>query len=194
MAHQLPFTLSIASSIKPLDLVWADVWDLAPIVSRNGFKYYLSIVDHFARFTRCFPLKNKSDVLSAFTSFIIFVERFFNTKIISLQTYAGGEFLALTTLCKNLGINHRFSCPHTHQQNGIVERKHRHIVEIGLTLLAQASLPFSFWANAFETATYLINLLPTPILQNRSPYFMVYHKPPDYFFLKIFGCECWPNL
>lgn len=154
----------------------------------------MSIVDHFTRFSWIFPLKYKSDVLQIFTSFINFAKRFFSTKIISLQTNAGGEFHPLTSLCKNLGIIHRFSSPHTHQQNGLIEWKHQHIVEIGLTLLAQASLPLSFWNDVFETATYLINLLPTPVLCNKSPYFMVHHKPPEYSFLKSFGYECLPNL
>jgi histone deacetylase 1/2 len=51
------------------------------------------------------------------------------------------------------------SCPHAHQQNGAAERKHRHIVEVGLSLLAHASMPLKFWDEAFLAATYLINLL-----------------------------------
>lgn len=74
------------------------------------------------------------------------------------------------------------------------ERKHQHAVEMGLSLLAHSSLAMSYWADAFETAVYLINLLSSPVLQHRSPYFMVYHKHPDFNFLKIFGCECWPSL
>lgn len=58
----------------------------------------------------------------------------------------------------------RHSCPYTHQQNGLVERKHQHIVETGLTLLAQSRLPMSFWWESFHTATFLINRLPTPVL------------------------------
>jgi hypothetical protein len=41
------------------------------------------------------------------------------------------------------------SCPHTHQQNGAIERKHRHIVETGLALLSHAHLPLKFWDDAF---------------------------------------------
>lgn len=107
-----------------------------------------------------------------FLSFIIFSERFFNTKLISLQIDAGGEFLSLNSLCKTLGITHHFSCLHTHQQNGHVERKHHHIVKMGLALLAHASLPYTLWTDAFNTTTYLINFLPTPVLNNQSPYFM----------------------
>jgi histone deacetylase 1/2 len=53
-----------------------------------------------------------------------------------------------------LGISHRVSCPHTHQQNDTAERKHRHIVEMGLTLLAHASVPLSYWNDAFSIACF----------------------------------------
>jgi hypothetical protein len=46
------------------------------------------------------------------------------------------------------------SCPHTHQQNGVAKRKHHHIVETGLTLLAHAFVPFYYWSDAFTTACF----------------------------------------
>jgi hypothetical protein len=47
--------------------------------------------------------------------------------------------------------------PHAHQQNGMAERKHQHIVEVGLALLANASMPLKYWDQAFLTATHLMN-------------------------------------
>ena len=52
--------------------------------------------------------------------------------------------IAFTQFLQSYGIVCKFSCPYTQQQNGSAERKHRHITEIGLTLLAQASLLLSF--------------------------------------------------
>jgi hypothetical protein len=86
------------------------------------------------------------------------------------------------------------SCPHTHQQNGSAERKHRHIVETGLALLAHAAMPLKFWDEAFTTATYLINRLPTRVIDNLSPLQRLFKTPPNYSLLKIFGCACWPHL
>ncbi len=93
-----------------------------------------------------------------------------------------------------MGVSYRLSCPYTHHQMGTVERKHRHIVETGLSLLATASVPFTFWDTAFETATYLINRLPSKVTKKMSPYECLFHSIPDYKYLKIFGCECWPFL
>ena len=95
---------------------------------------------------------------------------------------------------KQIGITHRISCPHTHQQNGCVERKHRHIIESALALLAHSSLPTSFWDDACLTACYLINRMPTPNLGHQSPFQKLFHQEPDYKFLKVFGCACYPHL
>lgn len=120
------------------------------------------------------------------------IELQYNLPIKSVQTDGGGEFRPFTQFLTTLGITHRLTCPHTHHQNGSVERKHRHIVETGLTLLANAKLPLHYWDHAFLTATYLINRLPSPILNNKSPFFLLQLQIPDYKFLKSFGCSCFP--
>jgi hypothetical protein len=89
---------------------------------------------------------------------------------------------------------HRLTCPHTSQQNGIAERKHRHVMEMGLTLLAQSGLSPRYWVDAFLTSIYLINRLPSPVLQQESPFSKLFHHPPDYSTLRTFGCLCYPLL
>jgi histone deacetylase 1/2 len=76
-------------------------------------------------------------------------------------------------------------CPHTHQQNGAVERKHHHIVETGLTLLAHAAVPFCFWSDAFSTAYFLINTTPTRVLNMKTPLEILFKELPDYTFSKF---------
>ncbi|KAG8474391.1 hypothetical protein CXB51_033766 [Gossypium anomalum] len=78
----------------------------------------------------------------------------------------GGEFRAFASVLASHGILHRLSCPHTSEQNGVAERKHRHIVETGLILLAQATLPMMYWGYAFWSAVHLIN--PSPLLFCRA--------------------------
>ncbi|RVW48987.1 Retrovirus-related Pol polyprotein from transposon TNT 1-94 [Vitis vinifera] len=87
-----------------------------------------------------------------------------------------------------------FSCPHTPQQNGIAERKIRHLVETGLTLMAQSFLPSKYWTYAFQTAVYLINLLPAKLLHFQSPIQALFHKLPNYHHLQVFDCLCFPSL
>ncbi|RVW70497.1 Retrovirus-related Pol polyprotein from transposon RE2 [Vitis vinifera] len=76
----------------------------------------------------------------------------------------------------------------------IMVRRHLHIVETGLTLLSHASIPLPYWSNAFATAVYLINRMPTPTLNLFSPYEKIFGTPPNYSKLKIFGCLCYPWL
>lgn len=106
------------------------------------------------------------------------------------MTGGGGEYSFFT----KIGITHMVSCPHAHQQNGAAERKHRHIVEVGLSLLAQAHMPLKYWDEAFLAATFLINRTPSKVIQYVTPLERLYDVKPDYSSLRIFGCACWPNL
>ena len=67
------------------------------------------------------------------------------TKIKCLQSDNGGEFRAFLCFLRTAGIQHKFSCPYTSAHNGRVERKHRHVVETGLALLAHASMRLKYW-------------------------------------------------
>ncbi|KAM0012969.1 putative RNA-directed DNA polymerase [Helianthus debilis subsp. tardiflorus] len=190
--HCLP--LSDFRSHNVLDLVYCDVWGPSPTLSTNGYRFFLLCIDHHSRFMWFFPLTCKSDVYVTFKTFLTLVERQFNTKLKSVQTDWGGEFRNLSSFFTSLGIIHRRSCPYTSAQNGTVERRNRHVVETGLTLLAQANLPQKFWHFAFETAVYLISRLPSRISSNKSPYERIYNRKPDYTFLRVFGCQCFPYL
>jgi hypothetical protein len=106
----------------------------------------------------------------------------------------GGEYHKLHNFFECISISHHVSCPHTHQKNDSAERKHRHIIEIGLALLAHAFMPLKFWNEAFLTATFLINCLPTPVLHHMSLIEKLFITKLAYSFLRTFGCACWPNL
>jgi len=192
-SHQLPYTSSHHTSNSPLDLIYSDVWGPAPL-SVGRHSYYVSFIDDYSKYTWVYLLKKKSDVFQVFHDFQHLVERKFNRKIISLQTDWGGEYQKLNSFFQRIGVSHRVSCPHTHQQNGAAERKHRHIVEVGLALLSCTSMPMKFWDEAFLTATYLINRLPSAVINFSTPLERLFGQKPDYSSLRTFGCACWPNL
>ncbi|KAL5794470.1 hypothetical protein ACOSP7_003064 [Xanthoceras sorbifolium] len=174
--HKLSFTHTSSRVTAPLELVCSDVWGPAPIPSSQGYRYYVSFIDQFSRFCWIFPLTLKSQVKSIFLQFHKSVECQFNTKLKCLQSDNGGEFRALQSYLVSHGIHHRFSCPYVHQQNGLAEHKHRSIVEVGLSFLAQAKLPLHFWWEAFHTAVFTINRLPTPVLHQKSPFSVLFNK------------------
>lgn len=129
-----------------------------------------------------------------FIKFKALVENRFKHIIITLFSDNGGEFIALRAFLSEHGITHLTSPPHTLEHNGMSERKHRHVVETGLTLLSQASLPSTYWTYAFTAAVYLINRMTTPIVNNQSPYFVLFGTQPNYMKLRVFGCACYPWL
>lgn len=140
-----------------------------------------------------FPLKLKSDVLITFTHFITTIDVQFSTKIKFILTDGGREFKPPTYFFNTKGIAHRLADPHTHHQNEYVDRKHRHVIKISLTLLAQANILLKFWDHVCLIASYLINKMPTHSLAMQFPYCLIYHLIHDYKFLKAFGCACYPH-
>ncbi|WVZ51721.1 hypothetical protein U9M48_002836, partial [Paspalum notatum var. saurae] len=137
-SHQLPYPVSTSKSSAPLELIFSDVWGPAPD-SFGRKNYYVSFIDDFSKFTWIYLLKHKSEVFQRFHEFQQLVERMFDRKIISVQSDWGGEYEKLNSFFRQVGIMHFVSCPHAHQQNGAAERKHRHIVEVGLALLSHAA-------------------------------------------------------
>ena len=129
----------------------------------------MSFIDDFSKFTWIYLIKHKSEVFQKFHDFQNLVERRFDRKILALQTDWGGEYEKLNSFFTKIGISHHVSCPHAHQQNGSAERKHCHIVEVGLSLLAQASMTLKFWDEAFLAATYLINRVPSKVINHETP-------------------------
>jgi len=92
------------------------------------------------------------------------------------------------------GIIHRYTHPDSHPQNGIVERKHRHIVETSSSFLAHASMPLKYWDFAFKAGTLVIDNLSTFVLQYKTPHEILYHHPPKFELFHVFGCTCFPLL
>ena len=151
-------------------------------------------MDAYTKFIWFYPTVIKFDVFNVFHQFQVFVERQFSRKIKYVQTNWGGEYHKLNSFFKTIGIHHHLICPHIHEQNDIVERHHRHIVKTSLTLLGHCKTPLKLWNYAFETSIYLINCMSTPVLRNKSPFECLFHQPPNYAFLCVFGCLCFPFL
>jgi hypothetical protein len=115
-------------------------------------------------------------------------------KLISIQIDEEGEFRSLIPYFLTNGILHKLAYPYSHQQQGIVERQHRHIVETALTLLDASFVRHSYWDEAFVTTTFLVTRLPTKILDNISPFEKLFLRSPDHNILQVFGCAWWPHL
>jgi hypothetical protein len=145
ISKQLPFHPSPCVSLCPLDLIHSDVWSCST-KSLGGCSYHVLSIDDFSRFTWLYPIHNKSDVFQAFVQFKSLVENQFSSSIKQFQCDGGGEYMSnqFKKFLVTHGILHRVSYLHIPQQTGVAERKHRHIMEMGLSLLAQTHLSSIF--------------------------------------------------
>ena len=147
-----------------------------------------------------YVLKSKSEVVSKFISFYNMVLTQFKTPIQTLRSDNGREFLNQTMreFCESKGIVHQTTCPNTPQQNGVTERKNRILLEITRTLMFEAHVPAYYWPEAVTTAAYLINRLPTRILQFQSPlqYLAERITAPDFLTLppRVFGTTVFVHI
>ena len=190
---KMPFFDSMSHTVSPFDIVHSDLWT-SPVASSNGHRYYVLFLDDYSKFLWTFPISNKSDVFRIFTIFHRFVQTQFHKHIKTIQCDNGKEFdnSQFHSFAQNHGIQFRFSCPYTSSQNGKAERHIRSINNVVRTLLTYASIPSSFWHHALAATTYLINILPSKVLDSYSPTHVLYHKAPTYTHLRVFGCLCFP--
>jgi hypothetical protein len=101
-------------SNHPLELVFSNVWGLAPD-SASRYKYYVSFIYDFSKFMWIYLLKTRSEFFQRFHEFQALVERLFDQKIIAMQTDWGGEYGKPNSFFHKIGISHLVSCPHAHQ-------------------------------------------------------------------------------
>ncbi|GKD14771.1 retrovirus-related pol polyprotein from transposon TNT 1-94, partial [Tanacetum coccineum] len=168
--HRLKFKTSNSRSVYVLELVHSDVWQ-APVQSLGGAKYFVSFIDDYSRRCWVYPIKKKSDVFEVFKVYKARVELDYGKKIKCLRTdnegeYTGDEF---DTFCRQEGIKRQFTTAYTPQQNGVAERINRTLLERARAMLATASLGKSFWAEAVNTACYVINHSPSTVVELKTP-------------------------
>ena len=85
-SHILHFPNTETKTTKPLELIHTDLWGPLPTHSRDGYNYYISLVDDFSRYTWIYPLKLKLEALDVFKLFKLQVENQFDTTIKNLQS------------------------------------------------------------------------------------------------------------
>ncbi|CAH9066166.1 unnamed protein product [Cuscuta epithymum] len=172
------------------ELLHCDLWGPHNTPSSCDAVYFLTIVDNFSRSVWVYLLRNKSEVHKVFSTFLAMVERQFDVKVKIIRSDNGTEFTCMIDYFASLGIMFQSSCVGTPQQNGRVERKHQHILNVARVLMHQAHLPVSFWGECILAVVYLINRTPSGLLANKSPIEVLCGEPPTYDELRVFGCLC----
>ena len=125
-------------------------------------------------------MKNRAELFSIFHKFYVEIQTQFNISIRVLSNDNAREYFSapFTSFMSQHGIIHRSSCAHTPQQNGVAERKNRHLVETTRTLLLHSHVPFRFWGDVVLTACYLINRMPSFVLHDQIPHSFLFPNQP----------------
>ncbi|UYV73291.1 hypothetical protein LAZ67_10002537 [Cordylochernes scorpioides] len=184
------------NSTYPGELIYSDVCGPMSKRSPGGSLYFVSFKDDFSRFRVAYFIRHKSDVLEKFKEFVKRVRTETGNKIKRFRTDNGTEFLNknFSDYLKSLGIVHELTAPYTPEQNGIAERDNRTIVESARCLLHGRKMPLELWAEAVNTAVYLLNRCTTKVLGNSTPYEIWYKRKPSILHLKTFGCNAYVHI
>nr|GEU28951.1 hypothetical protein [Tanacetum cinerariifolium] len=147
------------SSKRRLQLLHMDLCGPMRVESINGKKYVLVIVDDFSRYTWTHFLRSKDETPEVLIDFLRLVQRGLHAHVRTIRTDKGTEFLNKTLYAYFAaeGINHQTSVARTSEQNGVVERRNRTLVEAARTMLSAAKVPLFFWAEAIATACFTQN-------------------------------------
>ncbi|KAL5826235.1 hypothetical protein ACOSQ4_018032 [Xanthoceras sorbifolium] len=181
---------------EKLELVHTDVWGPSPVSSLSGSLYYVTFIDDSTRKVWVYFLKKKSEVFDTFRKWKAMVENETGLKIKRLRSDNGGEYRdsRFREFCSNSGIKMEKTVPMTPQQNGVAERMNRTLNERARSMRLHAGLPKMLWAEAVNTAAYLINRGPSVPLDGGIPEEIWSGKEVNISHLRVFGCISYVHI
>lgn len=186
---------------KLFNLIHCDIWGPSRVLNVNGCRWFVIFIDDHTRVTWIYLMKHKSELASIFKRFVLLIQNQFNVTVKTFRSDNGSEFLdkEVKIFLGETGIHHQTSNVYTPQQNGVAERKHRHILEVARSIMFTMNVPKYLWGEAVLTATYLINRMPSRVLGFISPKQKLLSQFPHCLLLselplKTFGCTAYVYL
>ncbi|GJV47489.1 putative ribonuclease H-like domain-containing protein [Tanacetum coccineum] len=180
---------------EKLYLLHMDLCGPIRVASVNGKKYILVIVDDYSRFTWVKCLRSKDEAPVFIINFLKMIQVRLKETVRRIRTDNGTEFVnqTLHEYYEKVGISHETSVARSPQQNGVVERRNRTLIEAARTMLIYAKAPLFLWAEAVATACYTQNRSMIRRRHGKTPYELLHDKPPDLSYLHVFGALCYPT-
>ncbi|CAL2257239.1 unnamed protein product [Prunus armeniaca] len=159
-------------------------------------RYFMLIIDDFTRMIWVYFLRNKSEAFSCFKKFKSMTELQTGQKVKCIRSDRGGEFLSaeFVEFCEVQGIQRQLTMAYTPQQNEVVERKNRTVVEMAKAMLHEKGIPYFLWAEAVHTTVYLLNRCPTKALSNMTPFEVYSGRKHGIAHMKVFGSLCYVHV
>ncbi|KAH9754460.1 hypothetical protein KPL71_015451 [Citrus sinensis] len=195
-ASRIKFESAVHTTKEKLGYIHSDLWGPAQVTSLGGCKFFLTFIDDFSRMVWVYALKTKDEVLEKFKRWKVLVENQTNLKVKVLRTDNGLEYCnkLFEDYCENNGILRHKTVTYTPQQNGLAERMNRTLMEKVRCLLIHSKLPKTLWAEALNTACYLVNRSPSTAIGCKTPMELWLGRVADYSKLRIFGCEAYAHV
>ena len=156
---------------KPFYLFHSDVWGPSKATTSSGKKWFVTFTDDHTRLCWVFLMKDKTEVGKIFKEFYNMIKTQFQTNISILRTDNGIEYFNqyVETFLKEKGVLHQSTCPDTPEQNGVSERKNKHLLEVARAIMFYMNVPKYLWGDAILTTGYLINRMPMRVLKYITP-------------------------
>nr|GEY82858.1 retrovirus-related Pol polyprotein from transposon TNT 1-94 [Tanacetum cinerariifolium] len=186
-------TKTTSSSKRRLQLLYMDLCGPMRVASINGKRYVLVIVDDYSRYTWTHFLRSKDETPEVLTDFLRLYQRGLQAQVRIVRTDKGTEFLnqTLHAYFAAEGILHQMSVARTPEQNGIVERQNRTLVDAARIMLSAAKVPLFFWAEAIATACFTQNRSLVIPQHEKTPYHIINDQKPSVKFFHIFCSLCY---
>ncbi|GJS95572.1 retrovirus-related pol polyprotein from transposon TNT 1-94 [Tanacetum coccineum] len=180
---------------EKLYLLHMDLCGPMRVASVNGKKYILVIVDDYSRFTWVKCLRSKDEAPDFIIKFLKMIQVRLKVPVRRIRTDNGTEFVnqTLREYYEKVGISHETFVARSPQQNGVVERRNRTLIEAARTMLIYAKALLFLWAEAVATACYTQNHSIVRLRHDKTPYELLHDKPPDLSFFHVFGALCYPT-
>ncbi|GJR45484.1 integrase, catalytic region, zinc finger, CCHC-type containing protein [Tanacetum coccineum] len=178
---------------EKLYLLHMDLCGPMRVASVNGKKYILVIVDDYSRFTWVKCLRSKDEAPNFIIKFLKMIQVRLKVPVRRIRTDNGTEFVnqTLREYYEKVGISHETSVARSPQQNGVVERRNRTLIEAARTMLIYAKALLFLWAEAVATACYTQNHSIIRLRHGKTPYELLHDKPLDLSFFHVFGALCY---
>jgi transposase InsO family protein len=186
-------TKSIMSTSRPLELLHMDLFGPTTYKSIGSNSHCLVIVDDYSRYTWVFFLHDKSIVAELFKKFAKRAQNEFSCNLVKIRSDNGSEFknTNIEDYCDDLGNKHELSATYSPQQNGVVERKNRTLIEMARTMLDEYGVSDSFWTEAINTACHATNRLYLHRLLKKTSYELIVGRKPNVAYFRVFGYKCY---
>ena len=141
-------------------------------------------------------MKSKSEVFGHFKYFKNHVEKEADMQIECLRSDGAGEYFSheFSRFLDDQGVKRKFTCRYTPQQNGVAERKNRHIAEIARALMSEKEMPQYYWTEVVHTAVYIMNRTPTAAVHDVTPEEKFTGLKADVSHFKVFGCIAYVHI